>query len=45
MMAKEGFDTYGLDSSAEALVLAEKHLSGKWGVTADLRRGSFLKTL
>jgi SAM-dependent methyltransferase len=43
MMAKEGFDTYGLDSSAEAIALAQKHLHVKWGVAADLKVGSFMQ--
>lgn len=43
MMAKEGFSTYGVDSSAKALDLARKHLAEKWGVTAELREGSFTK--
>lgn len=43
MMAKEGLDTYGLDSSEEALGLAQRHLRDKWGVTADLKRGSFMQ--
>jgi SAM-dependent methyltransferase len=42
MLAKEGFDTYGLDSSEEALRLATIHLSDKWGVSAKLAHGSFL---
>ena len=41
MMAKEGFDTYGIDSSAKGLDLARQHLREKWGVSADLRQGSF----
>ena len=41
MMAKEGFDTYGMDSSAKALELSRQHLQDKWGVEADLRQGSF----
>jgi ubiquinone/menaquinone biosynthesis C-methylase UbiE len=43
MMAKEGFETHGVDSSAEALKLAENHLRGKWGVAANLKRGSFME--
>jgi ubiquinone/menaquinone biosynthesis C-methylase UbiE len=42
MLAKEGFDAYGLDSSGEALQLAETHLSAKWGVSATLEKGSFM---
>ncbi len=42
MLAKEGFDTYGLDSSEEALRLASDHLLSKWGVSAKLEHGSFL---
>lgn len=41
MMAKEGLQVYGLDSSAAALELARQHLHEKWSVTADLREGSF----
>jgi len=41
MMAKEGFVTHGMDSSAKGLDLARQHLGEKWGVTADLRQGSF----
>ena len=42
MMAKEGFQVYGIDSSAKALELAQHHLQEKWGVSATLKRGSFL---
>jgi SAM-dependent methyltransferase len=41
MMAKEGLQVYGLDSSAAALELARQHLHEKWSVMADLRVGSF----
>lgn len=41
MMAKEGFNTHGMDSSAKGLELARQHLGEKWGVAADLRVGSF----
>lgn len=41
MMAKEGFDTHGMDFSAKGLELARQHLGEKWGVAADLREGSF----
>lgn len=41
MMCKEGFDTYGLDSSPEGLELARAHLREKWGVDANLATGSF----
>lgn len=41
MMAKEGFATHGMDSSAKGLDLARQYLGEKWGVTADLRQGSF----
>lgn len=43
MVAKEGFATYGMDSSAKGLDLARQHLGEKWGVTADLRQGSFIE--
>jgi ubiquinone/menaquinone biosynthesis C-methylase UbiE len=42
MLAKEGFDVYGLDSSEEALKIASSHLAHKWGVSAKLVHGSFL---
>jgi cyclopropane fatty-acyl-phospholipid synthase-like methyltransferase len=38
MLAKEGFDTYGLDLSGESLKLAEKMLAS-YGVTARLKVG------
>ena len=41
MLSKEGFDTYGIDSSMEAINLALNHLREKWNVDADLRVGSF----
>ena len=41
MLAKEGFKTYGLDSSAEGLKLCEQLLKNKWGVQADLKVGDF----
>jgi ubiquinone/menaquinone biosynthesis C-methylase UbiE len=41
MMAKEGLQVHGLDSSATALELARVHLEDKWRVTAELRQGSF----
>lgn len=41
MIAKEGFQAYGLDSSETGLNLAGTHLAEKWGVAADLRLGSF----
>lgn len=43
MMAKEGFSTHGVDSSAKGLELARRHLEEKWGVTAELREGSFTR--
>jgi ubiquinone/menaquinone biosynthesis C-methylase UbiE len=43
MIAKEGFETHGIDSSEEAIALAQKHLHEKWGVTALLRHGSLLE--
>ena len=42
MLSKEGFDTYGIDSSKHGLELAAQHLHVKWGVAADLQYGSFL---
>lgn len=41
MIAKEGFDTYGMDSSETGIALAHQHLGEKWDVTANLRQGSF----
>ncbi|HTA63885.1 MAG TPA: class I SAM-dependent methyltransferase, partial [Xanthomonadaceae bacterium] len=41
MMAKEGFEVHGVDSSATGLELARKHLADKWNVSAELRQGSF----
>lgn len=41
MMAKDGLQVYGLDSSATAIELAAAHLQGKWGVSANLQQGSF----
>lgn len=42
MMAKEGFQVFGMDSSERALDLARLHLQEKWGVSASLKTGSFL---
>lgn len=39
VIAKEGFDTYGLDLSSNAIELGEATLNA-WGVRADLRIGS-----
>ena len=41
MIAKEGFDTYGLDLSNEAIFLGRQMLN-KWQVQANLKQGSFL---
>lgn len=41
MLAKEGFDVYGMDSSEEGIKLAKEHLNVKWGVDADLKVGLF----
>lgn len=41
MMAKEGLQVFGLDSSATAIDLAAAHLKDKWGVSANLQQGSF----
>ncbi len=41
MLAKEGFDAYGIDNSTAILESARRHLNEKWGVEADLRNGSF----
>jgi ubiquinone/menaquinone biosynthesis C-methylase UbiE len=43
MIAKEGFETHGIDSSAEGIALAQRHLEEKWGVSALLRKGSVLE--
>jgi ubiquinone/menaquinone biosynthesis C-methylase UbiE len=40
MIAKEGFDTYGLDLSEEALMLGKKMLDS-WQTEANLQQGSF----
>jgi cyclopropane fatty-acyl-phospholipid synthase-like methyltransferase len=42
MLAKEGFDTYGLDLSNESLKLAEKMLSS-YGVAAHLKMGDMTR--
>jgi len=41
MLAKEGFDVYGLDSSNKGNQLAKTHLNDKWGVNASLTVGDF----
>ena len=41
MLAKEGFNTYGMDGSEEAVKLADKHLREKWNVEAKLSTGFF----
>lgn len=41
MLAKEGFETYGVDSSPTAISLANQHLQGKWGVEANLQTALF----
>lgn len=41
MLSKEGFDTYGIDSSQAGIDLAAQHLGTKWNVEADLQLGSF----
>jgi len=38
MIAREGFETYGVDLSSEGLALCEQMLS-KWGVSASLKQG------
>lgn len=43
MLAKEGFEVYGLDSSQTGIDLATRHLEDKWGVRAVLSQGSFTK--
>ncbi|MBV2181846.1 MAG: class I SAM-dependent methyltransferase [Castellaniella sp.] len=43
MLAKEGFDVYGLDASATGLALAQTHLAQKWGVGAKLTVGDFTR--
>jgi len=42
MIAKEGFEAHGIDSSREGVALAENHLRQKWGVEAHLRVGSII---
>lgn len=41
MLAKEGFDTYGCDGSAEAIRLADIHLRQKWQTQARLEVARF----
>lgn len=41
MLAKEGFDVYGLDASEEGIRLAKEHLNRKWNVDAKLQVGLF----
>lgn len=41
MLAKEGFDVYGLDSSSKGTQLAKQHLNDKWGVDVNLTVGDF----
>jgi len=42
MIARENFDTYGLDLSEEALLLGKKMLD-HWQVEANLKQGNFLE--
>ena len=42
MIAKEGFDSYGLDLSGESLKLGREMLNN-WQVDAELKQGSFLE--
>ena len=41
MLSKEGFDTYGVDSSETGINLATRHIRDKWNVDATLCTGSF----
>ncbi len=41
MLAKEGFDIYGIDSSKTAIGLCKKHLGEKWDVSANLKIQDF----
>ncbi|MFA5824695.1 MAG: class I SAM-dependent methyltransferase [Gallionellaceae bacterium] len=41
MLSKEGFDTYGIDSSQAGIELAAQHLGVKWNVEADMQQASF----
>lgn len=41
MMAKEGYDVYGVDSSETSIRIANEHLGTKWGVSATIRQGTF----
>jgi len=43
MMAKEGFEVHGLDNSTKNLEVAAEHLRDKWGMSAQLKKGSFLE--
>jgi len=42
MIARENFDTYGLDLSDESLILGQEMLEN-WQVEANLKQGSFLE--
>lgn len=41
MIAKEGFDAYGIDGSEEAINICGRHLKEKWGVNAKLEVSTF----
>lgn len=41
MIAKEGFDTYGIDASEVGINLAQEHLFNKWGLKAYLKTATF----
>jgi len=41
MLAKEGFDVHGVDSSETGIKVARQHLREKWGVTAELAPARF----
>ncbi len=42
MIAKEGFQAFGMDFSPTGLALCKDHLRAKWGVSAELKQGDFL---
>ena len=41
MIAKEGFDAYGMDGSKSGIVAAKEMLTNKWHVSATLKQGLF----
>ena len=41
MISKEGFNTFGIDGSEEAIKICKNHLKDKWGVSAELEVARF----